>query len=215
MQITSGLPKPTLDSYMTLTNVIRDIHSSSPLVPPRHRLPITADIMRLLFNVWSNSPEAGCYVSILWAASCVGFFGFMWAGEFAGSLWRTFTADMLSPRDISVDSHEEPSVVSILLRRSKTDPFGVGKLTIHLGITHQDICPVSALLGYITRRRESFGPLFMFRDGTPLSKQRLMQQVKQDLRARTLVPWTSLGTATSVSIAEIKDSVIQTLGSWR
>ena len=184
LQIRSGLPDRVLDSDMMLTYVLRGIHRSSPPVPPRHRLPITADIMRVLFNAWSNAPEAGCYdVSMLWAAACVGFFGFMRAGEFTCSSWRTFTADMLSPRDISVDSHEDPGMVSILLRRSKTDPFGVG-VTIHLGRTHQDICPVSALLGYIARRGQSYGPLFMFQDGTPLSKQRLMRQVRQALESQ-------------------------------
>ena len=71
---------------------------------------------------------------MLWAACCTGFFGFLWAGEFTCPSRRAYNSDMLSPRDISVDSHEQPTVVSVHLRRSKIDPFGDG-VTIYLGRT--------------------------------------------------------------------------------
>ena len=55
---------------------------------------------------------------------------------------------MLGPRDVTVDSHHNPTMVSVFLRRLKSDPFGTG-VTIYIGRTGCNICPVSAILGYL------------------------------------------------------------------
>ena len=125
-------------------------------------MPIIPDILRLLWSVWSEvPPEEKLDVAMLWAACCL----FLRAREFTCSSWQ----DMLSPRDVSVDSRSSPSVVSVLLRRSKADPFSTG-VTIHLGKTNQSICPVGAILGYlhVCQHGQRPGPLFLFRDNTPL-----------------------------------------------
>ena len=93
---------------------------------------------------------------------------------------RAFTSTMLSASDVSVDSYEQPSVVTVHLRQSKTDPFGTG-VYAHLGRTGQEICPVSALLSYMVRQGQQPGPLFTFQDGRPLSRQRLINSVNQAL----------------------------------
>ena len=64
-------------------------------------------------------------------------------------------------------------MLSILLIRSKTDPFGTGTY-LYIGQTGTVICPVSALLAYLTIRSPSPDPLFIFQDGTPLSRQQLV-----------------------------------------
>ena len=45
-------------------------------------------------------------------------------GEFTCSLMQSFTNAMLLPCDISIDSQENSTVVSVYLRQSKTDPLG-------------------------------------------------------------------------------------------
>ena len=70
--------------------------------------------------------------------------------------------------DVVIDSHENPSHMMIRLKRSKTDPFGAG-FTLHFGRTGDELCPISAMLGYLARRPPDPGFLFLFRDGTPLS----------------------------------------------
>ena len=48
------------------------------------------------------------------------------SGEFTCPSWKDFTADMLAPLDVSVDSHTSPLYVTIVLRCSKNDPFAIG-----------------------------------------------------------------------------------------
>jgi hypothetical protein len=100
---------------------------------------------------------------MLWAAFCVGFFGFMRSGEFTCPSLEAFSLDMLSPGDVAVDSYQNPSYVTVTLRQSKNDPFAAG-VTIHLGRTGTPLCPVTALLGYLAQRPPSRGPLFISAD---------------------------------------------------
>ena len=127
---------------------------------------------------------------------------------------------MLSVQDVSVDSYEQPSMVTVHLRQSKADPFGSG-VDIHLGKTGQEICPVSALLSYMVRRGQQPGPLFMFHDGHTLSRQRLINSVNQALSQQgvdssgIMGHSFRVGAATAAARAGLEDSRIQTLGRWR
>lgn len=220
-QIRNGLPDPCLGSIPLLNYVLRGIHRLGPGAPRSPRLPITPGILRLLLDAWSHAPDDARHDSVmLWAACCTGFFGFLRAGEFTCSSWQAFHADMLSPRDISVDSRDQPTVVSVHLRRSKSDPFGHG-VTIHLGRTGLPICPVVALLAYLALRGQRPGPLFLFRDGSPLSRQRLIHQVRQVLQTHgmEISAFTGhsfrIGAATTAASMGFEDSYIQVLGRWR
>ena len=101
-------------------------------------------ILQTLHTYWSNQGIMAYYDrAMLWAACRLGFFGFLRSGEFTCPSRVTFQDDMLSPRDITVDSRQSHTMVAARLRRSKADPFGRG-VTIHLGRTGQVICPVSS-----------------------------------------------------------------------
>ena len=91
-----------------------------------------------------------------------------------------FTLDMLTLQDVAVDSHTFPSHVVIHLKHSKNDPLAVCK-RLHLGTTGHLLCPVSALMGYLAIRPTKPGPLFVFSDGSPLSRSRLTQCLCQVL----------------------------------
>ena len=66
-----------------------------------------------------------------------------------------------------------------------------------LGRTNWDICPVAAMISYIATRGLSSGPLFRFEDGTPLTRPRLVRE----LRAAAAVG--------------VEDSLIKILGRWQ
>ena len=83
----------------------------------------------------------------------------------------------LSMADVQVDSTVAPSVVSVTLKASKTDPFREG-VTIYMGRTHADVCPVGALLGYIAHRGLAPGPLFHFQDGKYLTRDLLVREIR-------------------------------------
>lgn len=104
-------------------------------------LPITSEILHCIYMSLSCWPWNRCHVSM--ATHRVPFL-LMRAGEFRASL-RAFTPRMLSLADLTIDSHQSPSIVSFHLHQSKTDPFRTG-VTIHLGRMSMTICPVETLL---------------------------------------------------------------------
>ena len=74
--------------------------------------------------------------------------------------------------DMAVDSHISPSMTKVHLKQSKTDPFR-HSVDIFLGRTDASLCPVAAILAYCAiRPTTAAGPLFMFRDSSPLTRDR-------------------------------------------
>ena len=113
-------------------------------------------------------------------AFCLGFFGFMRSGEFTTSPSHRLDECTLSVTDVCVDSRQNPQVLTVLLRRNKTDQHGNGT-HLHLGRTGTSLCPVSVVLAYLAIRPSSPGPLFVFQDGTPLSRTQLDSHLKEAL----------------------------------
>ena len=122
--------------------------------------------------------------------------------------------------DVAVDSRTNPQVLSIFLRRSKTDPFGTGTY-LYMGRTGTSLCPVSALLAYLAVRPSNPGPLFVFYDGTPLSRARLVTELREVLSQIGLEVANysghsfRIGAATTAARAGLSDSFIQALGRWK
>ena len=121
-----------------------------------------------------------------------------------------------------MDSITHPILLAVTLCHSKTDPFGAG-VTIYLGRTYDDICPVVAVLAYIAVRPPFQGPLFIYRDSSPLTRFDLVTctSICHALSGSGL-PLDSftghsfrIGAATSAALAGLPDSLIQTLGRWR
>ena len=110
--------------------------------------------------------------------------------------------------------------MEVTLRRSKTDPFGAG-ITLHLSATGCNLCPVAALLGYLVVQPPSPGPLFIFEDGSTLSRPRLIRAVKEALRLAGVNNSHysghnfHIGAATTAAQAGVSDALIKLLGRWR
>ena len=118
-----------------------------------------------------------------------------------------------------MDSITHPTLLAVTLRHSKTDPFGAG-VTIYLGRAYDDICPVVAVLTYIAVRPPFQRPLFIHRDGSPLTRFDLVTSIRHALSGSGL-PLDSftghsfrIGAATAV-LAGLPNSLIQTLGRSR
>ena len=86
----------------------------------------------------------------------------------------------LSMSDVSIDSRRNPQVLIVFLRRSKTDQFGAGSY-IYLGQTGTTLCPVAAVLAYLSIPPSTPGPLFIFCDGMPLSRTQLISHLRDAL----------------------------------
>ena len=217
-QIRAGLPDPSLSSYPRLTYVLRGIRKITPDHQQRHRLPITTELLKALHCVWSSPPIQHNQV-MLWAACCVGFFGFLRAGEFTCPV-VDISEPPLTVHDIAVDSRSNPQVITVHLRQSKTDPFGAG-CHVYLGRTNTTPCPVAAVLNYLAIRSSSPGPLFVFQNGKPLTRAALVSQLRLAL-AQAGIDSSHysghsfrIGAATAASRAGYSDSFIQLLGRWK
>ena len=123
---------------------------------------------------------------LLWATCCLGFFAFLRSGEFTCPSAAAYVPSMLSWGDIQVDSHDHPSYLRIVLRQSKTDLFGAG-VSLFVGATGDTLCPVAAVLSYLSVRPSRPGPLFIYQDGRPQSQADLEEAVHQALAAEGFV----------------------------
>lgn len=63
-----------------------------------------------------------------------------------------------------VSSIDSPSWIEVHIKRSKCDQFNCG-VTLSVGGTGMDICPVVVMLGYMVQWGSSHDPLFLFSDG--------------------------------------------------
>ena len=183
------------------------------------RLPITPNFLHRIHQAWSQQPP-DFDRTMLWAAFCLGFLGFLRVGEFTCPSMEAFTPDMLSPEDVFVDSHVAPAHLAVHLKWSKTATFGVGAI-LHLGTTGTILCPVTAMLGYLAIRQQSSGPLFLFHDGSTLSRPRLVKALREALRligvddSKFSGHSFRIGAATTAAWAGLSDSLIQILGHWK
>ena len=190
-------------------------------MPRRTRLPITPELLHGVLSVWSRAPPTFDRV-MLWAAFSMGFFAFLRVGEFTlpASHWRVLISHLCWPSAMFGCSPSDPRCLTVKLKQSKGDPFGQGVL-IHLGCTFQSLCPVAAVLSYLAIRPSTPGPFFVFSDGSPLSRERLISALSQALKDSGVDPSNfkghsfRIGAATTAAKAGLSDSLIQALGRWR
>ena len=122
--------------------------------------------------------------------------------------------------DVSVDSITNPQMLKIRMKSSKTDPFRTG-IDIFIGWIDCPLCPVAAMLTYLSYRKSSPGPIFKFKDGRPLTHSKFVEAVKRALE----IAWVDSsqytghsfksGAATTAASQGIGDSTIMMLGRWR
>ena len=172
MQIVNGMSDLALASYAQLNYALRGLRRVGGDCRCRAHLPITPDILMNIYRQLSHVEQTYGHI-MLWVAFCLSFFGFMHSGEFTCPSWRDFTVDMLSPQVVSVDSHTSPSHVTIV-------PFAVGA-KLHLGRTGLQLCQVLAFLCYLAIQPSQHGPLFLFKDGSTLSRPRLVMSLHKAL----------------------------------
>lgn len=217
-QICAGLGAPTTDQWQRLHYTVRGIKRSRSDTPGRPRLPITPEILTGLCRVWSTGKVETAYdARLLWAACCLGYFGFLRSGEFTATNLSSPPAICVS--DVAVDSHSSPSFLRVFLRRAKTDPFGKG-VGIYLGKTGLPLCPVVAILNFLAQRPSGPGPLLICQDQTPLTKDRFVSKVRRALTMlgidQKLYSGHSfrIGAATTAAAAGVPAHLIKTMGRW-
>ena len=154
---------------------------------------------------------------MLWAACCLGFFGFLRAGEFTVN--SAFQPSIhMTVADLQADSLVNPTCFKVHIKCSKTDPFRMG-CDIYVGRGEGPVCPIRALGNFLALRGSSEGPLFTFSDGRPLTLQQLSSTVPSILHAAGYTGSYSghsfrIGAATTAAARGVPDHLIKTLGRW-
>ena len=127
---------------------------------------------------------------------------------------------VLSVLDIAVDSHTDCSFALVHLHHSKLGIFGVGATVVPRWVDGP-VCPGNALLAYLALRGLAPGPLFVFEDGSPLSRQDLGRVVRSALESQGMdvrgfgSHGFCIGAATTAAACGVEDSLIQALGRWK
>lgn len=220
-QLMQGAPQHSLDETRPrLQLMLRGIRRATSTKPSKARLPITPAILRQVWQVAKAMPPSN-NTSMLWAAMNMCFFGFLRAGEVCTPTSSSYDPSWhLCVGDLALDSHSAPTLLSITIKASKTDPFRQGA-TITLGKTGQQLCPITAILPYVATRGAQAGPLFRFQDGSFLTRDRFVKEVRQLLVAAGIDPQPysghsfRIGAATTAAHAGMDAALIQTLGRWK
>ena len=157
---------------------------------------------------------------MLWAACCLAFFAFLRSVELTIPTTATFDPSWhLTPQDIMVDDKTDPTCLFVRIKASKTDQTCQG-ITLCVGRTYNELCPVAAVLTYLARRTSDQGPSFILLSGQLLTRQKLVDLAKESIKQAGIDPSNysghsfRIGAATTAAANRIGDAVIQTLGRW-
>ena len=112
-QISLGLGDPHAKAMPQLEYVVKGLKRKTAGQTARTRLPITVQILRDLKAVWHVAPDQ-FNASMLWAASCMCFFGFLRTGEIVVPSDTEYDKNVhLSVEDVLVDNVMSPNWLEI------------------------------------------------------------------------------------------------------
>ena len=102
----------------------------------------------------------------------------------------------LTMADVQVDSSTNAQSFRVYIKCSKTDPFCKGCF-IFLGRYSFPLCPVVSLTNYLHLHRPGTRPLFIYKNGTPLSLSSFLQSTLQSAG----IPWKFSGHSFQIGAA--------------
>ena len=173
------------------------------------RQPITIQQLHH-FHQWITTRYSDFDSSMLKAATSVAFFGLLRSSEYCSQYRHRSSAATLARNDIKFSNN----LILLHLRESKTDPFKEG-VVLRIGSTNSSVCPVQALSRYIMTRGNTEGPLFMFQDGSLLTRSVMSTMLSSCFPGLSLNTHSfRIGGASSAASNGFTDAAIQILGRW-
>ena len=164
-----------MDTMPRLELVVRGLKREQARIPSKPRLSIIPVILRQVHALWKDTQKWDDIM--LWAVMYLCFFGFLRSGEVVAPDDHNFDPTQhLIFADVTVDCLANPSFLSVNIKQSKTGPFRSG-VKVVVGRTREKLCLVAAMLAYMVWHGQGDGPLFCFKDGRPLMRQRLVTKM--------------------------------------
>lgn len=188
---------------------IKRIQGNSFGRPPR--APFTIQLIHSLLHHLKGKHSWRDFI-MLKTAVLLAFFGLLRASEYLSSHKHHHDPSItLLVGDVRV--HQNSSHIILTIKKSKTDPFRKG-CAIKIWANHTTLCPVQALLGLLALHPGQ-GPLFMFADGSYLTRRSLSDIIKKHFGTTNLNTHSfRIGGASAAHAAGVPDSTIQALGRW-
>ena len=215
LSIEAGFTPRGREECPRLCYVLRGVGRSQATTARPTRLPITAQILLSLKEVWERGTVDTYSARLLWAMALTAFFGCFQLGELT-------VQDLSSPPAVEASdvSFEESTLrVRIHLRFSKTDTAGSGA-DIILGSTGDSFCPVTALGNYLWVRPPGPVPLFVSSEGSPMARATFVAVVRVPLLAAGISSEGYTGhsfrivAATSATCVGVPAHLIKAMGRW-
>ena len=152
-----------------LRSIRRALSLKSPIRLPR--LPVTQNLT-LLIRMSLNLADSNMF----WTPFCIAWIVFLHASEFTSPPSGFDSAVLLSLNNVAVDCHLHPSAVFVAIKAPKANPFHKG-VQIYLLRIDCLLCPVSSLSYFLRRRGNLPGSLFIFSDGTAISRHHVTDRL--------------------------------------
>ena len=213
LHVTQGHGNPLLGT-LKLDLVLKGIHRIKPN-QSQARLPVTPSIMAKIKGILDRSPDfESC---MLWAACCIGFFGFMRCGEFMLPDATPFDASKhLTAADIAVDSHHDPTNSVCAHQKIKDGSVWRG----HHDLLGKDVISNLPCHSHPQLSSHPSRPLFVTADSKPVTKQRFIRKIREVL-AKAGIDASGykghsfrIGAATTAAACGLNEGMSKTLGRW-
>ena len=151
-----GLPEQqefsSLPRLRLVQAAIQRTHATQ--ISTKVRLPIIPTILLKLKEHWSPQ-RTNNDIMMIWAAATLCFFGFFHSGEITAPTEKAFDSTKhLGWGDVTIDSTEDPQLLKVHLKKSKSDQLGKG-VDAYIGKTGGPLCPVTAIWQFVAPRKAS------------------------------------------------------------
>lgn len=221
--LSNGLPDPLRYSNGSPKFSLQQLLHAVEKIPARPkliRLPITIELLSRICSTLNGTFSDPYWDSLLRAAFCVAFFGFLRAGEFTAD--KFIPSQHLCLSDLTLTS----ASAVLFLKRSKTDRKNLG-VRVRYFRSNRLFCPIKNLLSYLKTRSTLFPhvnpkavPLFLMPNGKALSRSIFVKQLRQVLSSLGLHATHysghsfRIGAASTAAKAGLPAYLIQILGRW-
>ncbi|KAM3929168.1 integrase/recombinase xerD homolog [Leptodactylus fuscus] len=179
-----------------------------------NRKPVSFALLKDVGRVLNIVCHSEVEVSLFKAAFSLAFFGAFRLGELVSGSKLVPGGLRFEDVDLFADR------VDIVLRKSKTDQLGKGRVVRLYAVEGCVMCPVLCVRQFLRDRHTSFGPLFIHKDGSFLSRFQFLAVFKKCLcvLGKDVSGFSGhsfrIGAATEAARRGLGDEIIKRIGRW-